>query len=112
MGGVIRFPRPRRRRLSPEQARAAAERMLAMPIAERAEKASELLLEEPDVLLALCGRLKKQLDSSPVTVRDDAEFLYRYLEKPKREIGLLEERDYFLGETALIAATACRHLSM
>ena len=44
-------------------------------------------------------------------MRDEAEFLYRYIEMPRREIGLFDEREYFLGETALLAGTACRQLS-
>ncbi len=110
MGGVVRFP-PRRRHLTPAQAKAAAERALAMSLEERLERSGELALEEPDVLLAVCDRLKKRLDASPATARDEAEFFYRFIDKPKRQIGLFDERDYFLGEMALIAATACRHLS-
>lgn len=112
MGGLIRFPRRRRRQITPAQARAAAERTLATPAAERVGKEDELLLESAETLLVLCERLRGQLDASPATAHEEADYLYRYLDKPKREIGLFDERDYFLGETALIAATACRHLSL
>ena len=46
------------------------------------------------------------MSSSPASVRDEAEFLYRFIESPRREIGLFDERDYFLGETALLAGNA------
>ncbi len=76
----------------------AAERVLATPISERAEKASDRQLEDPDTILTLIGRLWERMETSPITIRDDAEFFYRFLEKPKRPIGLFDEREYFLGE--------------
>jgi tetratricopeptide (TPR) repeat protein len=82
-----------------------------MPIPERAEKKRSLHLEDPETLLTLCGILRDRITSSPSSVHDEAEFLYRFIESPKRDIGLFDERDYFLGETALIAGAACRYLS-
>jgi tetratricopeptide (TPR) repeat protein len=107
-GRVLRFPSGR---LSSEQAQRVAERVLATPIEERTEKKRSLHLEDPETLLTLCGILRDRITSSPSSVHDEAEFLYRFLESPKREIGLFDERDYFLGETALIAGAACRYLS-
>jgi tetratricopeptide (TPR) repeat protein len=107
-GRVLSFPwRP----LSTEAGMKAAERVLATPFDERVPKARSLHLEDPETLLALCGVLRTRLNSSPASVRDEAEFLYRFIESPRREIGLFDERDYFLGETALLAGTACRWLS-
>jgi tetratricopeptide (TPR) repeat protein len=107
-GRVLRFPSGR---LSSDQAERAAERIFATPFDERAEKKRTLHLEDPETLLTLCGVLRDRMGSSPSSVHDEAEFLYRFLESPKREIGLFDERDYFLGETALIAGAACRYLS-
>jgi tetratricopeptide (TPR) repeat protein len=109
-GRVIRFPR-QSQSLSSEAGRLAAERALAVPIADRRERAGELSLEDPETLLPLCSLLRQWLDSSPAAVRDEAEFLYRFIASPRRAIGLFDERDYFLGETALLAGTACRQLS-
>lgn len=107
-GRVLSFPgRP----LSSEAGYRAAKRVFATPMAERGETASTLHLEDPETILALCHMLREKLDGSPSSVRDEAEFLYRFIEHPRREIGLFDERDYFLGETALLAGTACRHLS-
>ncbi len=107
-GRVLRFPgRP----LSSETGLKAAERVLATPFDERVDKARVLHLEDPETLLALCGILRERMPTSPASVRDEAEFLYRFIESPRREIGLFDERDYFLGETALLAGTACRCLS-
>jgi tetratricopeptide (TPR) repeat protein len=97
--------------MSPEDADGSAERILASPLSERSERAAELRLEEPDVLLSVTARLRDRLDTAPATVREEAEFLYRFLLMPVRPIGLFDEREYFLGEIALIAGTACRQLS-
>ena len=100
----------RERRLLPEEGSRAAERVLAAPIAERFRKAAQLRLEDPEVLLCVCDLLRRRYESSPAGVRDDAESLYQFLNDPKRQIGLFDEREYFLGELALIAGTACRVL--
>ncbi len=107
-GRILPF---RGRPLSSEAGLKAAERVLATPLDERAPKARSLHLDDPETLLALCGTLRSRMMTSPGSVLDEAEFLYRFIETPRREIGLFDERDYFLGETALIAGGACRYLS-
>jgi tetratricopeptide (TPR) repeat protein len=107
-GRVISFPH---RPLSTDAGLKAAERVLATPLDERPGKSRVLHLDDPETLLALCGILRTRMHSSPASVFDEAEFLYRFIESPRREIGLFDERDYFLGETALIAGGACRYLS-
>lgn len=102
---------PWRRHLSVDEGREAGERVLATPIPERTGKAKELLLEEPSTILFLLGHLAGLMEISPTTVRDEAEFLYWFIAKPKRKIGVLDERAYFLGESALVAAKGCRDLS-
>jgi tetratricopeptide (TPR) repeat protein len=69
-------------------------------------------LDDPDVLLSIAKCVKDLLDTSPAATKREAEFFYRYVESPKREVGLFDERVYFLGEFALMAGTACRYLSM
>jgi len=108
-GEVVPFRR-RQRRLSPEEGAPAAERVLKTPISERTQKARELQLEDPELLLCLCDLLRARLETSPAIVRDDTEFLYNFLEKPRRRIGEYDEREYFIGELALTAGTACRVL--
>lgn len=107
-GRVIHFPR---QPLSSEAGVAAAERVLATPLDERRARATELTLEDPETLLSLCALLREKRESAPAAVRDEAEFLYRFVETPRRPIGLFDEREYFLGEVALLAGTACRQLS-
>jgi len=107
-GRIITFPyRP----LSTDAGVRAAERVLSTPFEERLAKARALHLDDPETLLALCGILRTRMHTAPASVFEEAEFLYRFIESPRREIGLFDERDYFLGETAMIAGGACRYLS-
>ena len=105
IGEVVRFPASAES-LSVEQGRAAAERALAVPIAERRDRARELRLENPELLMAVCEILSGRMESSPAPVREDAAFFYRFLETPSRRIGEFDEREYFLGELAFLAGAA------
>lgn len=70
----------------------------------------ELQLEAPETLIEICRVLREQMEVSPRTVLDEAVFLFNFLSEPRRPIGLFDERDYFIGEAALLAGTACRLL--
>lgn len=107
-GRLLRF---RTRSEASEEDRAIARQILSVPVGDRLARAAELELEKPENLLALCAYLHEQHYTSPESARQEAEFLYRFLEMPRRTIGLFDERDYFLGELALIAGTACRQVS-
>jgi len=114
MGQLRRF---RRCPLSREEGRFAADCLLAIPVAERSEKAREFFLDDPEMVLPLLSVLEERKDGSPSSVREDAEFLFRFLEKETRgpEDGglfLFDEREYLMGESARIAATTCRYLSL
>jgi tetratricopeptide (TPR) repeat protein len=105
--------------LSKEEGRFAAECLLSVPREERKEKAVALFGDDPHVILTVFELLRGRWESDPATVRDEAEYFYRFLESvPPRKKGQvktgkfkLDEREYFLGEAALIAGTACRLLS-
>jgi tetratricopeptide (TPR) repeat protein len=94
-----------------DEGRAVAKRILEASPSERLANSRDFRLEEPDGLLSICSFLRDQLVTVPDKVREEGEFFYRFLEKPSRPIGLFDERQYFLGEFALIAGTACRQLS-
>ena len=108
------------RRLSKEEARFAAECLLAAPVPERARKTAELYGDDPEILYTVFEILRERWETAPARVREDAEYFYRFLERvPRREKGqwktgllVLDERVYFLGEAALIAGTTCRDLSL
>jgi tetratricopeptide (TPR) repeat protein len=70
----------------------------------------DLQLEDPELLLSACEVLRSRLDSTPSVVRDESEFFFQFLRDPKRPIGHFDEREYFLGEFALLAGTASRIL--
>ncbi len=106
-GRVIQFPR--NPRLLSEAAEEAA-RILAIPREDRRIPAIEAAMEEPELLLAVCAFLRTRLESSPADVHNEAEFFYRWIETPNRSIGVFDEKDYFLGETALLAGSASRIL--
>ncbi len=107
-GRVIRFPG---RASTPVEVGTAVDRILEAPPADRPGRAEELKLEEPEVLLEIAGKLRDRLESAPALVRDEMEFFYHFVRTPDRPIGLFDEREYFLGEFALLAGTACRQLS-
>ncbi|HEY7698777.1 MAG TPA: tetratricopeptide repeat protein [Vicinamibacteria bacterium] len=106
-GELVRFP-AQYECLSAAQGRVAAERALAVPAADRAASSKDLRLEHPEVLLALCQNLTHRIETVPATVSEEAEFFYRFLSNPVRKIGEFDERDYFLGEFALLAGGANR----
>src|SRR5713226_4668961 len=108
-GKIIPFPW-RERRLSPEEGWAMAERVLATPMSKRLGKGRELPLEDSELLLSVCEVLRSRGETAPIEVRDEATFFYRFLDEPKRRIGFFDEREYYMGELALIAGGSNRLL--
>jgi tetratricopeptide (TPR) repeat protein len=49
-------------------------------------------------------------DLNPAVVEREASQIYTWISNPACDVGLFDERDYFLGETALLAGGACRQL--
>jgi len=88
---------------------------LEIPLAERAGRQAELFLNDPETLLPLLECLRSKAETSPAEVLEETTFLYQYLEhlEPPYPIDafLLDEREYFLGETARIAGTVSRILA-
>ena len=105
--------------LSKEERRFAAECLLSVPRGERRGKTAELYGDDPQILLTVFELLRERWETDPAAVRDEAEYFYRFVEsvspreKGKIQTGkfTLDEREYFLGEAALIAGTTCRFLS-
>src|SRR5262245_6810280 len=108
-GKLIAF-RGRERRLPPGEAEALAKDILGIAVPERVKGVGKPRLEDPELLLSICDVLRRRYNTSPASVRADAEFFHRFLETPNRKIGLYDEKEYFLGELSLIAGTACRVL--
>lgn len=107
---ILEFPSRRQAgSRPPEEVRDLSRRYLAMPASERGELTDECL-SDADSLLFLCSELSEKCNSSPATVLDEATGIYRWINVSTLQIGFFDDRDYFLGETALIAAGACRLL--
>jgi tetratricopeptide (TPR) repeat protein len=106
---ILRFPKGRSAPevLSPQEAAEAARSYLETAVEDRTELTSQLL-SNPDVLWYMCVVLRDLWETSPATVSEEASRLYAWIADPKHAFGLFDERDYFLGETALIAGTAYR----
>ena len=106
---ILRFPsRPENAWLSPREAEVAACDYLAIPIEERTEKDRERFLSNPDVLLSLCAVLRR--DETPSVMEREAREVYEWIVRPGFSLGVFDERDYALGEFALLASGASRLL--
>lgn len=96
--------------LSPKEAEVEARAFLSIPREEKSDSDRQEFLGSPDVLLAICARLRQSRDVSPTMVFDQASDIYQWISRPNCDLGLFDERDYFLGEVALLAGATCRQL--
>src|SRR5262249_38808079 len=98
VGRILRFPIRRDSALSVEQAEQLALGYLSTPTDRRSNEGSD-----PEVLSAICKLLRGRRDSEPKTVADEAVCLYWDIRESSQPVGVFDERDYFLGETAFLA---------
>ena len=96
------------------EAREAASAFLAAGAEKRPKGLSESHLDNPETMLALCQLLDSSIESSPAEVLEAARCAYDSLEGvPGGTAGFLfDEREYYLGELALIAGCSCRFLTL
>jgi tetratricopeptide (TPR) repeat protein len=107
---VLQFPQPpRRRALSSAEAAGIAHRYLDVSLGDRSADLVAETLSDPDVLLAIVSKLRSMADASPRQVAVEAIGIYQWL-LDRDSLGLFDERDYFLGESALLAGSALRLL--
>lgn len=107
---ILQFPA---RRLSESVSPAVAQEMARKYLSATEEDRAGGMREELSgcgVLLAVCKILRDRFESSPAIVATEASSLYRWAENPQTRVGLFDEREYLLGESALIAAKASRLL--
>ncbi len=108
---LLRFPeRFRPVPLDPTEADALAVAYLEAVPADRTPELAIETLGHPDVLFALCAKLRRLLNTSPATVQFEAVAAYEWIKQFSGRVGLFDERDYFIGETAFLAGEASRHL--
>src|SRR5207237_9579321 len=110
-GRVLSFPsRSVREPVTASGARATAHALLAVPIEERTPESRSEALRHPDILMAVLGLLDQQRESAPKTVVLEATNIFETIQSSETAIGVFDERDYFLGEAAYLAAVAPRLL--
>jgi tetratricopeptide (TPR) repeat protein len=63
---------------------------------------------EADVLLIICKLLRDRIERAPTQALEKASELHELVTKSAFDVGLFDERDYVLGELALIASKAAR----
>src|SRR5215470_2749037 len=103
---ILQFPgRPTSPAIRAIDALRAANCYLASSLDERARAGREALLETPDVLLSTCALLRERVDIAAAEVLSESSRLYQSIASSGRKLGIFDERDYFLGETALLAGT-------
>lgn len=96
--------------ISPTQALAMAKSYLALPISERHSGDASAVYGDADVLMALCGQLRDQVNVNPADVLAEAARIFSWVSSRPQGVGFFDERDFFLGESALLAGTATRIL--
>jgi tetratricopeptide (TPR) repeat protein len=107
---ILRFPgRPSKAR-SAADAQSAARDYLSISAENRAPINEDALYGDLDILLALCGQLREMANSDPKSVLAEAERVFAWVSRQGTSLGYFDERDYFLGESALLSGIACRQL--
>lgn len=94
---------------SPAQARQAAMDYLAEPIENRQSGNLDTIYGDADTLMALCGQLRDHVNVNPAEVFTEASRIFSWASAQPR-IGFFDEREFFLGESALLAGSATRLL--
>ncbi len=107
---ILQFPaRQTSTSVSPAEAIEIARQYLSTAEEDRSEGMREDL-SNCDVLLAICKILRDGMESSPAITVSEASSLYRWAASPLSEVGVFDEREYVLGEAALLAAKGSRLL--
>lgn len=108
---ILQFPcRSGESWLSPREAAIRAAEFLSLYPENWSDASRESTFCSPDILLAICTQLRRKRDMDPAMVEGAAREIYQWISRPSFDLGLFDERDYFLGETALLAGGACRQL--
>jgi len=68
------------------------------------------LLYDAETMLSLITSLRSLRDARPEEAAPESAALYSWLSATKGRLGRLDEKDYYLGEIALISGGACRLL--
>ena len=99
--------------ISSTEGRECAEAFFAAPAQAQSSISLVFRLDDAETLLALCQLLDQKTDLAPATVLEKAVTAYGYLSTLPVRSGsfLFDEKEYYLGELALIAGCCSRVLS-
>ncbi len=93
---------------SRDEAPARAMGFLQRSAATRSEEFINETLSDADVLSSLCSTLGELINTTPAVVVDEAVGIYRWLTGRQPREFFFDERDYYLGEFALLAGASFR----
>ena len=108
---ILQFPARAETPFTAEEALTEAQEYLSLLGSTGVSERRAALLEAPDVLISVSALLKESaLSGNASSALEEAISLYRSISASTRQLGSFDERDYFLGDFALLAATASRLL--
>ena len=107
---ILRFPGRLSRQTPKRDALSSAREYLLLSLEERRKVDLDDTYGDLDILLAICGGLREQCNSKPSEVLAESSRIFEWLSSQRKELGYFDERNFFLGESALLAASACRHV--
>jgi len=87
-----------------------ARAFLATSQSDRTQEQINTALGDGDVLTAIFSALWEGMNTSPAVVAEEAPSIYKWLSLRTEKDFFFDERDFFLGETALLAAGSVRLL--
>ena len=107
---ILQFPGRAPKAKSPSDALVAAQHYLSVDAEARRPLEIDALFRDLDVLLSICGLLRDRCSSSPAEVFAESSRIFSWLTVQGHGLGYFDERDFFLGEAALLAGSASRAL--
>jgi tetratricopeptide (TPR) repeat protein len=95
---------------SREEGASRARTFLSVPAADRSERDIDQAYSDGDVLTSIGSHLWELINTSPADVAEESPRIYKWLSAKAARDFFFDERDFFLGESALLAAGSFRLL--
>lgn len=96
--------------LTPANVIAIASRYWDLEPEARSHAVRNRTLANPDVLVSVFGLLRDNKEFCPRQVAEEASAIYSWIASSDTPLGVFDERDYFLAESAYLAGISCRLL--
>lgn len=93
-----------------DEAVARARTFLGLQGADRTSQDIENAYSDGDVLTSICSQLWELINTSPTDVAAESPHIYKWLSTKTAKDFFFDERDFFLGESALLSAGSFRLL--